>query len=92
MNIQNVTNDGKNLVVKITSTVAQFKEIARLREQANFTLSYDDKLTSKDDDTEVTYIISGPLKMIEGLVWLQSENPEDTDIITVFKSALRSII
>lgn len=90
MNIQNVTNDGRNLVVKVTSTVAQFKEIARLKEKANFTLSYDNSLTSKEDEAEVTYIISGPLKMLEDLATI--ENLEDTDVTTIFKSALRSII
>ena len=90
MNIQNVTNDGRNLVVKVTSTVAQFKEVARLKEKANFTLSYDNSLTSKEDEAEVTYIISGPLKMLEDLATI--ENLEDTDVTTIFKSALRSII
>ena len=90
MNIQNVTNDGRNLVVKVTSTVAQFKEIARLKEKANFTLAYDNGLTSKEDEAEVTYIISGPLKMLEDLATIG--NPEDTDVTTIFKSALRSII
>lgn len=88
MQVTNVTNDGRNLVMKVTSTVAQFKEVLE-SVKGQCTVSYNDK-DGKNPNDEMDYMVSGPLPLLES--YAREAGANDSTTISEFKKGIREIL